>query len=184
MEIEVIEKTLRPSYYRNQKFKWYNKVSISPALLKPITNSIDDDYLSEWEVFKFKQLNQQLLIYSIAVPIGCCALFYYSTRRIFALENVAKNKVLRIFLSLVGGTIIQREILMYPWYNRHFHEIITQPEPRGKYIRTYLRDVHPNKWKFLSKGLNDMGYNFREMNEYSDKIDMPNLTGKFDNNLI
>jgi hypothetical protein len=35
----------------------------------------------------------------------------------------------------------------------------------------------------MSLKLHDLGYNFREMNEYSQKAEMPDVTDKFDNSM-
>ncbi len=63
------------------------------------------------------------------------------------------------------------------------HELITQPEPNGQYIRNILKENYPRNWSMISKQLHDIGYNFREMNEYSLKVDMPDVTDKFDNSM-
>jgi hypothetical protein len=64
---------------------------------------------------------------------------------------------------------------------RHLHEVMTQPEPNGKYVRTTVKELLPRNWSMISKDLHRMGYNFREMNEYSEKDVMPDVTDKFDN---
>jgi hypothetical protein len=61
------------------------------------------------------------------------------------------------------------------------HDVITQPEPNGKYVRTILKENFPRQWSLISKQLHDTGFNFREMNEYSEKKVMPDVTDKFDN---
>ena len=39
----------------------------------------------------------------------------------------------------------------------------------------------PRQWSLISKQLHEQGYNFREMNEYYEKVTMPDVTNKFDN---
>ena len=69
----------------------------------------------------------------------------------------------------------------YVWPSKSFHEIITQPEPNGKYTRSLFSHNYPRTWAKISKDLYAQGYNFREMNEYSEKETMPDVTNKFDN---
>ncbi len=59
--------------------------------------------------------------------------------------------------------------------------MLTQPEPNGKYLRTTVKQEFPRNWAMISKELHRMGYEFKEMNEYSAKEDMPDVTDKFDN---
>jgi hypothetical protein len=63
---------------------------------------------------------------------------------------------------------------------RPFHEVLTQPEPNGKYIRTILKEQYPRHWSLISKQLHELGYNLREMNEYDNKIYMPDVNNKYD----
>ncbi len=64
---------------------------------------------------------------------------------------------------------------------RAFHEVITQPEPNGKYLRTLLKENFPRHWSLMSNRLYNMGYNFREMSEYDARSVLPTADNKFDN---
>lgn len=66
------------------------------------------------------------------------------------------------------------------WKSVPFHDLITQPEPNGKYLRTILKSNFPNIWAEISSELHKLGYNFKEMNEYSAKEVMPDITYKWD----
>jgi hypothetical protein len=59
--------------------------------------------------------------------------------------------------------------------------VIIQPEPNGKYFRTTIKETYPRNWAMISKDLHAMGFDFREMNEYTGKETMPDVTDKFDN---
>ena len=48
-------------------------------------------------------------------------------------------------------------------------------------MRTLVKEILPRNWSMVSKELHSMGYNFREMNEHSEKDTMPDVTDRFDN---
>jgi hypothetical protein len=48
-------------------------------------------------------------------------------------------------------------------------------------MRTTLKETYPRNWAMISKELHRLGFDFREMNEYSGKEIMPDVTNKFDN---
>ncbi len=185
MEIETIEKTLRPEYYCNQLSKSKSYVGLTPTQVCALTMVIDDSYLSEWELFKFKRLfwesvRNKYIFGGLAVGVG-----YYSTPYIFGILNVEKAywRHLKLYTALAVGYVVYREFNIRTIPSRHFHDIITQEEPKGKYLRTVMKETHPRKWSIISKQLADMGYNFKEMNEYSQKETMPHPNNKFDNSL-
>ena len=61
--------------------------------------------------------------------------------------------------------------------------MVTQPEPNGRYVRRTLKEQFPTNWALISRQLHQMGYDFKEMNEYSDNIYMPDVTYKWDNSM-
>jgi hypothetical protein len=48
-------------------------------------------------------------------------------------------------------------------------------------MRTTLKEEYPRNWAMISKELHRLGFDFREMNEYSGRETMPDVTDKFDN---
>jgi hypothetical protein len=50
-------------------------------------------------------------------------------------------------------------------------------------VRTILKENYPRNWGMISKKLHDMGFDFREMNEYSGKVSIPDVVDKFDNSM-
>lgn len=186
MEIAEIEKALRPDYYRKQVNKKYNYCSINFLTLMELHSHIDDDYLSEWEVFKFKNMFwRESILKGYLTLFGATAVFHsLLTHRILGIEKKRGFNRYNIFiLSFIFGSLVTKELALRNTQNKDFHEIITQPEPRGKYLRTTLKNSFPRNWSMISKDLHDLGYNFKEMNEYSNKEEMPLPTNKFDNNL-
>jgi hypothetical protein len=185
MELNIIEKTLRPSFFHSQHSKTKKYIGLGPASYYQFLPYLDDDYLSEWELFKLKTLNKYYYALSIGVPSLAFLGFYYLSPKIFGYIDGYRPqyKMVRIVLGMSLYSIVYTEMNMYPFPNKHFHELITQPEPRGRFIRKTLKDVHPRKWSLISKELNEMGYNFREMNEYSGKESMPENVNKFDDSI-
>ena len=49
-----------------------------------------------------------------------------------------------------------------------FHELVSQPNPHGSYVRKVLRHHFPKLWEETSKTLFENGLNMIEMNEYDD----------------
>lgn len=186
MEISTIEKALRPDYFRKQMNKQYNYCSINYLTLNELFHQIDDDYLSEWEVFKFKNMYwKQTFLKGYLALFGTTFVFhYFITHRLLGVEKKkAYNRYNIFFISFLCGLIATKELAMRNSQNKDFHEIITQPEPRGKFIRSTLKNSYPRNWAMISKDLHDLGYNFKEMNEYSNKEEMVLPTNKFDNKL-
>ena len=64
--------------------------------------------------------------------------------------------------------------------NKHFYNIVAQPNPHGSYFRKVLRYHFPSLWEKTSKTLYENGYNLIEINKYDDKVDFPQISHKFD----
>ena len=71
----------------------------------------------------------------------------------------------------------------FSFHLKDFYELITQPEPRGSYLRTHLKSQRPRMWSLVSQQLSEQGFNFKEMAEYSENTTMPDITTKHDDNL-
>lgn len=183
MELEQIEKTLRPDYLCHQKHQKVNYVGLTPHGFWNLAPFLDDDYLSEWEIFKFKTLFKDQFQKSYIFPSLAFVVMYYASPYYLGLtrKNFSKFKPMKLGCAGVLSYLIYNEINLYPFPSKHFHELVTQPEPRGKYFRTVLKEQQPRKWALISKQLHEMGYNFQEMNEYSNKETMPYPDFKFDN---
>ena len=64
--------------------------------------------------------------------------------------------------------------------NKHFHEIMAQPNPHGSYARKMIKYHFPIWYEGVSATLHEGGYNLIEMYEYDKQLQMPELTSKFD----
>lgn len=131
---------------------------------------------------KFRELFSKMIaksaLFPVVIMIGSYSLVpkmfgLYVNRRVF--YRLLKWNVAMI-TTFLSWTILNA----YPWSDKTLHEVLTQPEPNGKYVRALLKDNYPRHWAMISKDLHDLGYNFKEMNEYSENIYMPDVTYKWD----
>jgi hypothetical protein len=117
------------------------------------------------------------------LPIVSFPLFYLITPKLMGLyiDRIQFYRPTKLFIAatLSSGFILMASMSTIP--SKPFHEIVTQPEPNGQYVRKLLAHNMPRHWAKVSKELYNQGYNFREMNEYSHKDVMPDVTNKFDN---
>lgn len=97
------------------------------------------------------------------------------------IDRIQYYRPVKIFTSIAFTSGFILLVSMFNVPSKPFHEIVTQPEPNGQYVRKLLAHNLPRHWAKVSKDLHYQGYNFREMNEYSHKDVMPDVTNKFDN---
>ncbi len=94
--------------------------------------------------------------------------------------NVVDTRFFRWHVAISSALMSYAYLNTRQWKCKPFHDLVTQPEPNGKYVRTLLKSNFPKIWSGISADLHKLGFNFREMNEYSDKKTMPDVTYKFD----
>ena len=97
------------------------------------------------------------------------------------IDRVQYYRPIKIYvaITLSSAFILYTSLLSIP--SKPFHEIITQPEPNGQYVRKLISHNMPRQWASISRDLYLQGDKFREMNEYSHRDVMPDVTNKFDN---
>ena len=129
--------------------------------------------------FKYKFL--QSVVWPVIIGVG----FFVISPYFFRLysHRIVFYRPLKFVFAFNFGCISWMVLNAYPWKSKGLHELITQPEPNGKYFRTILKEQFPRNWSLISKQLHESGYNFKEMNEYSDKIFMPDVTYKWDDSM-
>jgi hypothetical protein len=134
---------------------------------------------------KFRTTFKRKFVESIVLPIVIGISFFAISPYFFRFysNRIVFYRPLKLIFACNATCISWMYLNAYPWQTPSLHDVITQPEPNGKYVRTILRDQFPRNWSLISKQLQESGYNFREMNEYSDKLNMPDVTYKFDNSM-
>lgn len=185
MELNVIEKTLRPKYYNKQKNLTRKYIAISPETYFTWIYTVDSKYCSEWEKLKIQHTNKKYSRQRLTINAISFYLFYkYGLKMLGYLEtNRPKYKLIKISLGFVGMQLVGLVLSLYPFRNKDFYELITQPEPRGSYLRTHFKSNRPRVWSLVSKQLSEQGFNFKEMHEYSDNKVMPDIITGHDDNL-
>ena len=179
-----MEKKLNYERYRMRgKRDKYCKLSLN--YYWDLLKYVDDDYLTEWEILKFKDLygymlSSQVLIHASAFGLGVLLSYpimhpIISTSTHGFINRLPVAAMLGFFLSIQAGNWIRP--------NQYFHEIMAQPNPHGSYIRKVIRYHFPRLWNQTSHTLYENGYNLIEMNEYDSQTRMPELDDEFDTSL-
>ena len=131
------------------------------------------------ETFKWKWYQCTLGPAVLGVGFYLVAPYFF---RIYSHRMIFYRNIKMVFAAQC--TIMSWMVInSYPWSDKTIHDLITQPEPNGRYLRRTLKEQFPRNWALISKQLHEMGYNFKEMNEYSENIYMPDVTYKFDNSM-
>lgn len=76
MDLSVIEKTLRPAYYKKKANKKILNVGLPSQAYFYFLQHVDDDYLSEWEVMKYRECFKSSWNKGFYIPFGTFALAY------------------------------------------------------------------------------------------------------------
>ena len=134
---------------------------------------------------KFREIFKRKYIESMVTPMMLGIGFFVASPYFFRMysHRIVFYRPLKFIFALNFTTMSWMYLNSHPWQCKTIHEIITQPEPNGKYFRTILKEQFPRNWSLISKQLHESGYNFREMNEYSDNLYMPDVTYKFDDSM-
>ncbi len=119
---------------------------------------------------------------SYIIPLVLFGVYFRYSGKLLALyvDRIVFYRALKTIVAFNLSTATYIAMNSYAWPNKRFHEIVTQPEPNGKYVRTILKENYPRHWSTMSAKMHDLGYNFKEMNEYSENMYMPDVTYKFD----
>ena len=143
---------------------------------------IDDDYLTEWEVLKFKdlygyQIANLAFQHTSAFLLGV-GLSYIVMNPVIKVNQI--GFIQRLPVAALFGTFFWIQSGNWMRSNEVFHEIIWQPNPHGSYVRKVIRYHFPKWWSQISETLHENGYNLKEMNEYDKQIEMPSIEDRFD----
>ena len=180
-----LERKLNPKrFFRRGKRDNLCKISLN--YYWDLLKYVDDDYLSEWEILKFKDLYANQLGNMIWQTLSCFGLGYVATSIIMSPTIISPTNgyLLRLpmLAVLTSFLCVQSPHWMRP--NQEFHEIMWQPNPHGSYVRKVVRFHFPKLWEDVSANLHENGYNLKEMNEYDNQVEMPELSEKFDTTRI
>lgn len=178
-----IEKHIRPSYYKKQKNLDNKYVGLPPQSYFSLLKFIDDDYLTEWECLKMRSTFKTMWNLSFTLPLATFGVFWIGFPKMFNMFTYRPqfHRMFRIMFCSANTLCAWVLFNSFPFPNKQFHQVLTQPDPNGQYIRRIMRDNLPRQWGLISKELHRQGYNLTEMYEYDAALVMPEATNKFDN---
>jgi len=78
---------------------------------------------------------------SFALPIATFAVFWVAFPKMFGyfVFRTQFHRSFRMAATLANTLCVYALINSYPFPNKQFHEVLTQPEPNGQYLRKLLR---------------------------------------------
>ena len=143
---------------------------------------VDDDYLSEWEILKFKDLYSHMLANMACQTITSFGFGFALSYIIMSptLRSPSNGYALRMPIGFLLSFFLTTQSGFWMRPSTQFHEIMAQPNPHGSYIRKVVRYHFPKLWSQVSSNLHVNGYNLKEMNEYDKQLDMPEFAEGFD----
>lgn len=183
--IMEMERKLNPTAF----FRRFNKTDkfcvLSTAQYWDWLTYIDDDYLTEWEIIKMKELYywqlQELSGQAFVQGGVAVALSYLLSGPLIRSAHIGWHIRLPFFLTFFTFLQIQSSNWERPC--KSFHDVMCQPAPHGTYLRRTLKEHFPIWWEKTSYQLHQNGYSLPEMNEYDKSVEMPRTT-KFNSQLL
>ncbi|CDW73363.1 dhhc zinc finger domain containing protein [Stylonychia lemnae] len=177
-----MEKKLNPSVYWRRFWKHDKYCMISSNQYWDWLTYIDDDYLTEWEVLKMKELYfwqlQEMSGQAVCHVIIGWGLTFPLMGPI--VKSSAHGWYLRMPVAMTFATFLSVQASNWQRPSKTFHEIMAQPAPHGGYLRKTLKEHFPVWWYETSSQLAENGYSLPEMNEYDKATIMPHTHTKFD----
>lgn len=118
MDFSLIEKHLRPTYYKTQKKRSLSHVGLPPQVYFAFITHLDDDYLTDWEVMKFREIFKRKIYESMGLPVVMGVMFY-----------VASPFYLRIYVNRVHFYRCYRFVISFGLSLMSYLYINTRPFP-------------------------------------------------------
>ena len=166
--IVEMERILNPAWFKRRTQEKDDYCTLSTSQYWDWLTYIDDDYLTEWEVIKMKELYRcqaqelsgQFVVHTAA---GWFASFFLMGP---VFKGWAQNFTMRLPAALTFATFLGVQASNWQRPSKNFHEIMSQPAPHGSYLRRTLKEHFPVWWHETSAQLHANGYSLPEMNEY------------------
>ena len=187
--IMTMEKKLNPNSWA--LFKYFNRsdkniAKISTAQYWDWLTYIDDDYLTDYEVLKMKELYhrqlQELSGQFVAHSLVGWFMCYPLCGPIVKGPHV--GWMLRLPFALTFATFLGVQASAWERKNKTFHELISQPAPHGSYLRRTCKEHFPVWWANVSADLHQSGYSLPEMNEYDKATELQKSHTQFDAQIL
>ena len=155
---------------------------ISTAQYWDMLTYIDDDYLSDYEVIRMKELYQWQL-QETSGQFFAHGLFGYLAAFFLmggAVKGHSYSRHLRLPVAMCFGTFFSCQASSWERPSKTFHDLVSQPAPHGSYLRKTLRENFPVWWHTISGNLYSNGYNLPEMIEYDKSTEIQRSHTQFD----
>ena len=187
--IMTMEKKLNPTgfgLFRFMNRRDLNTSTISIAQYWDMLTYIDDDYLSDYEVLRMKELYawqlQELSGQAIAhSAVGYLAAVFLMGAKV---KGHAYSRHMRLPVAMSFATFLAVQSSSWERENKTFHDMVSQPAPHGSYFRRTLKENFPVWWHDVSANLYQNGYNLPEMNEYDNSTEIQKSHTQFDTSIL
>lgn len=148
--------------------------------------SLQDDYLTEFEVLKFKEMYCDHLRYcGIYWGFNLSAGMFTSYMLMGpVIKNLNIHFAHRFAPGVAFAFFFSIQLSNFARPNQAFTEIVCQPAPHGTYVRTVIKEHFPVWWYNVSKQMHAQGLSLPEMNEYDRQTEIPRTHTKFDASIL
>jgi hypothetical protein len=146
---------------------------------------IDDDYLTDYEVLKMKELYAWQLQELSGQFIVHTAVGWGLTFPLMGpiVKSATHGWYLRLPVALTFATFLGVQASAWERPSKAFHDLVAQPAPHGSYLRRSIKEHFPVWWNSVSANLHQNGYSLPEMNEYDKSTKIQNNHISFNNKL-
>jgi len=180
-----MERTLNPKGIWQRLRGDHRYARISTAYYWDWMLYIDDDYLTEWEILRMKELylwQLQELSTQAVFFFGLGWLLTFPTMGPIVRSSV-HGWMLRAPIAVVFAMFMSVQAANWQRPCKYFHEVMAQPAPHGSYLRKTIKEHFPVWWNQVSKQLHENGHSLPEMNEYDKQTLIPRTHTAFDTSL-
>ena len=136
-----MERKLNPVNF-NRRFRKTDKYcTLSNAQYWDMLTYIDDDYLTQWEVIKMKELYywqlQEMSAQAVSHVIAATGIAYMIMGPLVRSSHIGWS--LRFPFMVTAGTFLSVQASNWERSSKHFHELMCQPAPHGSYVRRTIK---------------------------------------------
>ena len=147
---------------------------------------LDDDYLSDYEIIRMKELyywQLQELTGQTVVHAGVGWGF-----AVLLMGPIVRSHThafwLRFPIAATFTSFLALQAAAWERSNKTFHDLVSQPAPHGSYVRKSIKEHFPVWWHKVSADLHKSGYSLPEMNEYDRATEIQKSHTQFDDQIL
>ena len=108
---------------------------------KLINSSVQDDYLSEWEIVKMKELYYSQLQELSGQAVSHLIFGWLLTYPLMGpvVRTISHGWILKFPVAISIATFLSVQAANWKRPNKAFHELMVQPSPHGSYLRRSIK---------------------------------------------